>query len=325
MAEESGAARVVACIDARMREVYYAALEKRAGRWHEVVPAQCVAPHAAPLPPGDGWIGVRQRFCGLREELTGKVSVVRSADPSNRGCGGASSPRRASRRARASTPRWRRRSTCATRSRSPRRSSAGDERRPQGCAATLVARMREQELDEVMAIESAIYSHPWTRGNFRRLAARRLPVLRAGSVGRGAGRLLRADGGGGRRRICSTCRSPLRASARATAALLLREAARPCRAASARAACFSKCGRATAGAQALYTRFGFRKVAVRRGYYPARARARGRAGPDLAARMTRRAADAGRDGPRARLEVANRNEAPCRRSRTSARAMAGSR
>src|SRR5688572_32668525 len=44
LAQESGAARVVACIDARMREVYYAALEKRAERWHEVIPAQCVAP-----------------------------------------------------------------------------------------------------------------------------------------------------------------------------------------------------------------------------------------------------------------------------------------
>ncbi|HTG97661.1 MAG TPA: ribosomal-protein-alanine N-acetyltransferase, partial [Burkholderiales bacterium] len=29
-----------------------------------------------------------------------------------------------------------------------------------------LGRMREQELDEVMAIEDAIYTHPWTRGNF---------------------------------------------------------------------------------------------------------------------------------------------------------------
>jgi ribosomal-protein-alanine N-acetyltransferase len=29
-----------------------------------------------------------------------------------------------------------------------------------------LARMREQELDEVMAIENVIYTHPWTRGNF---------------------------------------------------------------------------------------------------------------------------------------------------------------
>jgi tRNA threonylcarbamoyladenosine biosynthesis protein TsaB len=62
LAQESGAARVVVCIDARMREVYYAALEKRAGRWHEVIPTQCVSPEAAPRPSGDGWIGVGNGF-----------------------------------------------------------------------------------------------------------------------------------------------------------------------------------------------------------------------------------------------------------------------
>ena len=74
MAEESGAERVVACIDARMREVYYAALEKRAGRWHEVVAAQCIAPQSAPRPPGDGWVGCGNGFAvygsmGLRRVL----------------------------------------------------------------------------------------------------------------------------------------------------------------------------------------------------------------------------------------------------------------
>jgi len=61
-AEEAGAPRVVACIDARMREVYYAALEKRDGRWREVVPAQCVAPAAAPRAPGNGWVGAGNGF-----------------------------------------------------------------------------------------------------------------------------------------------------------------------------------------------------------------------------------------------------------------------
>ena len=62
IAEESGAARVVACIDARMREVYYAALEKRAGRWHEVIMGQCVAPQSAPRPSGEGWVGCGNGF-----------------------------------------------------------------------------------------------------------------------------------------------------------------------------------------------------------------------------------------------------------------------
>src|SRR5262245_55818504 len=46
-AEESGGARVVVCLDARMREVYYAALERHPDGWKEVIAAQCVAPDAA--------------------------------------------------------------------------------------------------------------------------------------------------------------------------------------------------------------------------------------------------------------------------------------
>lgn len=77
LAQESGAARVVACIDARMREVYYAALEKRAGRWHEVIPAQCVPPRSAPPPPGRGWVGCGSGFEVYREQMKGKVEVAR--------------------------------------------------------------------------------------------------------------------------------------------------------------------------------------------------------------------------------------------------------
>ena len=72
LAQESGAARVVACIDARMREVYYAALEKRAGRWHEVIAAQCVAPNSAPRPPGEGWVG-----CGNGFAVYGNMGMSR--------------------------------------------------------------------------------------------------------------------------------------------------------------------------------------------------------------------------------------------------------
>jgi len=78
LAQESGAARVLACIDARMREVYYAALEKRAGRWHEVIAAQCIAPPSAPRPPGDGWVGCGSGFDVYGEVLRNKVSSVKS-------------------------------------------------------------------------------------------------------------------------------------------------------------------------------------------------------------------------------------------------------
>ena len=65
MAEEAGASRVVACLDARMREVYYAALERDGEGWREVVDARCVAPAAAPRPPGEGWIGCGSGFAAF--------------------------------------------------------------------------------------------------------------------------------------------------------------------------------------------------------------------------------------------------------------------
>jgi tRNA threonylcarbamoyladenosine biosynthesis protein TsaB len=90
MADECGAPRVVACLDARMGEVYYSALEKRGARWHEVVPAQCVAPALAPLPPGEGWVGCGSGFAayghfGLAEAYPevhpGAAAVARLAAP----------------------------------------------------------------------------------------------------------------------------------------------------------------------------------------------------------------------------------------------------
>jgi len=62
IAQESSEPRVIACIDARMREVYYAALEKHGQRWREVIAAQCVAPENAPKPPAGEWIGAGNGF-----------------------------------------------------------------------------------------------------------------------------------------------------------------------------------------------------------------------------------------------------------------------
>jgi tRNA threonylcarbamoyladenosine biosynthesis protein TsaB len=63
---------VVTCLDARMREVYYAALERRGARWHEVIPPVCVAPSVAPKPPGEDWVG-----CGNGFAVYGDLGLTR--------------------------------------------------------------------------------------------------------------------------------------------------------------------------------------------------------------------------------------------------------
>ena len=73
LAEESGARRVAACIDARMREVYYAALERQGPHWRETIPAQCLPPDAVPRPVGDGWVG-----CGSGFEAYGDLGFART-------------------------------------------------------------------------------------------------------------------------------------------------------------------------------------------------------------------------------------------------------
>ncbi len=94
MAEEAAGtarrARVVACLDARMHEVYYSALEKIDGHWREVIAAQCVAPAAVQMPPGKGWTGCGSGFAAYGPLGLGKVmpdihpsamSVARLAAP----------------------------------------------------------------------------------------------------------------------------------------------------------------------------------------------------------------------------------------------------
>ena len=90
IAEESGAARVIACLDARMREVYYSALERIEGGWREVTPAQCVPPAAVVVPGGEGWVGCGNGFAvygsmGMQSTMSevhpSAVSVARLAAP----------------------------------------------------------------------------------------------------------------------------------------------------------------------------------------------------------------------------------------------------
>jgi ribosomal-protein-alanine N-acetyltransferase len=129
-----------------------------------------------------------------------------------------------------------------------------------------LAVMSEADLAEVVAIEQAIYSHPWTTGNFA-------DSLRAGydcRTWRMAGELigyfvLMSAAGEAHLLNLSVAASHQR---RGHGAALLREAARIARSRGARAV-FLEVRPSNQAAHRLYTRFGFRKVGLRREYYPA--------------------------------------------------------
>ena len=132
--------------------------------------------------------------------------------------------------------------------------------------APRLSAMLDADLDGVMAIEKTIYSHPWTRGNF-------VDSLNAGyecrclwlgaellgyfvlMVAAQEAHLLNLSIGSAHQR-------------RGLGSGLLRDAADLARRLGARNV-FLEVRPSNRGAQALYTRFGFRKIGTRRGYYPA--------------------------------------------------------
>jgi ribosomal-protein-alanine N-acetyltransferase len=126
--------------------------------------------------------------------------------------------------------------------------------------------MSEADLPEVLAIEDAIYSHPWTSGNFADSlrAGHQCWTWRRGGeligyfvllVGQGEAHLLNLSVAQGRQR-------------RGVGAALLGEAMRIARGAGGRTL-FLEVRPSNLAAQALYRKFGFRQVGLRRGYYPA--------------------------------------------------------
>lgn len=69
VAEASGAARAVCCLDARMHEVYHAAFERVQGAWRTVHDAAVCAAGDVPLLPGPGWTGCGNGFAVHRDAL----------------------------------------------------------------------------------------------------------------------------------------------------------------------------------------------------------------------------------------------------------------
>ena len=126
--------------------------------------------------------------------------------------------------------------------------------------------MREADLAEVMAIESAIYSHPWTRGNFvdSLTAGYECRCLRNGDELVGYFVVMVAV----QEAHLLNLSIAEKHQRRGYGSGLLREAADLARRLGARNM-FLEVRPSNSGAQKLYTRFGFRKVGTRRGYYPA--------------------------------------------------------
>ena len=126
--------------------------------------------------------------------------------------------------------------------------------------------MRETDLEEVLAIENAIYSHPWTRGNFvdSLTAGYECRCLRLGAELLGYFVLMVAAQEAHLLNLSIAAPHQRRGHGSG----LLREAADLAQRLGARNV-FLEVRPSNAGAQALYTRFGFRKIGTRRGYYPA--------------------------------------------------------
>lgn len=129
-----------------------------------------------------------------------------------------------------------------------------------------LAAMRDADLAEVLTIENAIYSHPWTHGNFADSlrAGYRCQTWRSGAelvgyfvllVAAGEGHLLNLS-------VAAARQGQGHGSSLLSAAMRIAEGG------GARHI-FLEVRPTNAGAKALYSRFGFRQVAVRPGYYPA--------------------------------------------------------
>ena len=126
--------------------------------------------------------------------------------------------------------------------------------------------MREEELPAVLEIENAIYEHPWTRGNFSdslragyecwtyRIDARLLGYFVL-IVAAGEAHLLNLS-------------VAAQSQRRGHGGALLAESIRISRQLGA-GNVYLEVRPSNRAAQALYARFGFRHIALRRGYYPA--------------------------------------------------------
>jgi tRNA threonylcarbamoyladenosine biosynthesis protein TsaB len=70
LAQASGQNKVIACLDARMGEIYHAAFIRENEQWQEVSATQVCKPESAPSLNGDNWVGVGSGWAVYGEYLS---------------------------------------------------------------------------------------------------------------------------------------------------------------------------------------------------------------------------------------------------------------
>jgi ribosomal-protein-alanine N-acetyltransferase len=127
-------------------------------------------------------------------------------------------------------------------------------------------RMQAADLDAVVAVEAAIYSHPWTRGNFADSLRAQYDCWVWRIEGELVGYCILFAAAGEAHLLNLSIAAPYQRRGYGSALLgrvitLVREAGER--------SLFLEVRPSNEGAQRLYQRFGFRRVALRRDYYPA--------------------------------------------------------
>jgi len=78
LAEGSGQPRVIAALDARMGEIYFAAYQRTEEGWLAVCEPCLCKPEAAPLVSGTGWFGAGSGFAAYGEALQARYAGMMS-------------------------------------------------------------------------------------------------------------------------------------------------------------------------------------------------------------------------------------------------------
>lgn len=82
LAKQSGADKAIACLDARMGEIYHAAYVKNGDVWDEVSPPSLFKPDDAPDLEGADWVGVGTGWLAYPETLQTKYAQQLKQAPS---------------------------------------------------------------------------------------------------------------------------------------------------------------------------------------------------------------------------------------------------